>query len=333
MGDLLAAAPVIGSRMRAGDRIILLVFPQIAEFAELLDFRSEGDRLRILKIAPRLNISALRNFMREASLVSPDVVWLSPHTPIAARSWKIPLSIWIAKKLYWRSAKLVGATTERLSWLFDQRIPVERRLPLAAREHAAYGMFDPSLDAVLPAVSFKRSLLVDHADDPEYDLLIFPGASAANRKWPLNNYEELLRRLPVEWKVAICAVAEDVEVLRRVVPDGGRVELLQVPLIEALRRMARSRGVFCMDSGPVFFAQALGVPAVAMYGAVDPANVISTGIVRPIYEKRWSCQPCGSAHCIQGTPYCIASISPSRVLAEVSGLLQRENDVIGRRGH
>lgn len=318
MGDLLAAAPVIASLLRAGEKVILLVFPQTAHFVDLLDLGAERNRLRIIEIASGLNVTAMWKFFREARRVSPSLIWLSPHTPAAARSWRIPFSIWLTKKLCWRSATLGGADSERLSWLFDCRVPVDRRLPFAQRERVAFAAFCGRLEEPLPEVSFKKALMAERSGDPEYDLLIFPGAVAENRKWPLIHYAELLRRLPLDWMVGICAIAEDAAALRGAIQERSNVVLLEVPLIEAIRRMTRSRVVFCMDSGPMFFARALGVPVVAMFGASDPVNVISNDrLVRPIYRKRWSCQPCGNSRCIQREPYCISSISPSDVLAEI----------------
>lgn len=325
MGDLLSACPVIASELNAGNRIVLLVFPQIANFVELIDFGARSGDLQIIPIGLSLRPKRVAQYLSAASRISPSAIWLSPHTPLAARSWKIPLSIWLIKMLCWRSAKLGGARSEKFSWLFDERVSVDRSLPFTERERTAYSLFRAREGKMpLSPVTFRKPITHRAGAKIEFDLLIFPGAAADNRKWPLIGYSELLRHLPSDLRIAFCGLPADIGAIRRYLTATGPVVFLEVPLAQAISSITRSRMVLCMDSGPMFFAETLGVPAVAIFGASDPANVISPGgTTEAIYAKKWPCQPCGSPKCSQKSPYCISTLDPAMVADAVVSMLGR----------
>lgn len=324
MGDLVSAAPVIKSELDAGAQVHLLIFPQIGTFAGLLDFGPNQGNLRTHLLPVSGKIVAVREFFRQMSRLSPDVIWCSPHAPSAASSWKIPLLLWLVKQRYWPRAKFGGAASERLSWLFDVAVAVDRALPFRVREWTAFSLFrgDQPLTAP-PRITFKPSIQQLRHLPPAYDLLIHPGAGADNRRWPLQHHADMLRHLPADCRIAVLGLPSDVAAMKQVMPADRNIEYLTGSLEEAIASIARTRVAFTMDSGTTFFADALGVPAIALFGASDPANVIGLeGPVVPIYELKWPCQPCGSARCRQKAVYCMNSIEPVRVAHALLRLLQ-----------
>ena len=140
MGDLLAAAPVIIEELAAGIHVLLLVFPQIRGFVNLLDFGPSAGNLEVCELPVGGGVGSLRKFFQRLSRYSPELVWISPHAPAPAASWKIPLLLWFAKNRYWPRAVLAGAHSERWSVLFDERVAVDRTLPYALREWTAFGI-------------------------------------------------------------------------------------------------------------------------------------------------------------------------------------------------
>src|SRR5437588_1504956 len=139
MGDLLCASPVIASELEQGHVIKILLFPNSAlgEFLKLLDFPNRHN-LSWFRLPVSGNLTRCLSFLRQMATFRADLVWISPHASREASSWKIPLLLWFVKSLYWPHAVLGGAWDERLSSLFDLRVPVDRSLPLALREWVAY---------------------------------------------------------------------------------------------------------------------------------------------------------------------------------------------------
>jgi heptosyltransferase-2 len=257
------------------------------------------------------------------ALLSPDIVWYSPHAPRIASSWKIPLLLWLIKKRTWPDARLAGADSERLSRLFDVRVAVDRSLPYRLREWTAFSMLRGEHPVTSPPpIAFKQPLQQLRRLPPAYDLLIHPGAGSENRKWPLQHYAEMVRHLPGDCRIAVLGLPRDIAAMKQVLPGERAIEFLTGTLEEAIASIARTRVALTMDSGTMFFASVLGVPAVALFGPSDPANVIETGgSVVPVYELKWPCQPCRSSHCTEKAVYCMNSLEPAQVARTVLRLL------------
>jgi ADP-heptose:LPS heptosyltransferase len=95
---------------------------------------------------------------------------------------------------------------------------------------------------------------------------IHPGASIADKRWPLDRFHELAVAL---------AERQDVRVLAFVDPQGYGESLgaikgvvsARVPLRELMALLAHCDLLVCNDSGPMHIAGALGVPTVAVFSA------------------------------------------------------------------
>lgn len=320
MGDLLCAAPVIASELTSGVDVTLLLFPHLQTFADLIDFGPNRNNLHIVTLPFPMKWSTLRPYLNAMRVLTPDLVWYSPHSPLNASSWKIPLLLALTKRRYWSAAKLAGAQSERLSWLFDIRLPIDRTLPYALRELTAYKMMDPHTKRRhIPTIRFTERIQRTRHLPPLYDLLIHPGASASNRKWPHKYYGELLQYLPDHWRVAITALPDDVNNIQAVLPPGHRVDFITGALEDAIKSIARARLAVTMDSGPMFFAKVLGVPTIVLFGPSDPKQVVeSSPDIVPIFTPTWPCQPCSNARCHQKETYCMQSIDPLTVAKELA---------------
>ena len=91
--------------------------------------------------------------------------------------------------------------------------------------------------------------------------VIHPFAGSAKKRWPLDRFRELARRLerhvPVRW----CAGPEDE------LPDAVRF----TDLYELGCWLAGTRVYIGNDSGPTHIAAAVGAPLVALFGPTDPS--------------------------------------------------------------
>jgi ADP-heptose:LPS heptosyltransferase len=313
--------------LNSGARVILFVFTAVTKLIDLLDFGDHHNNLRVLIFPANGSLKSLFGFISETSRLAPDFVWISPHSPAAARSWRVPIFFWLLKNCFWRRARLAGAKSERFSCLFDIRVPVDRRLPLAARESTAYSTARWNGPRQLVQVKFKDSIQGYRHLAPEFDILIHPGANADNRKWPATHFVELINMLPVSYRIGVVGLPSDLEGIRSVLTSSGNLRYIVGPLEQAIISIAKTRVLLSMDSGTTFFAMILGVPTVALFGPVDPVSVLSKGgTIYPMYERKWPCQPCGNSHCSQSRNFCLTSIEPRRVAAELLLRLQSEGN-------
>ena len=324
MGDLLSAAHYVRAELDAGNNVKLLLFPSKAllEFAELIDFGTCRDNLEICQIPTSGKPLDLIRYFQKMAKYSPKLVWVSPHAPRTASSWKIPLLLWITKKIFWPGAKLAGVSSEHLSFLFDVRIPVSRDLPIAMREHIAYGLAKNNVQPMRPARFVQRIHDVRQAH-PKYDLVIHPGANAPNRKWPTAHLVKVVRMIPEQYKIAVVGIKEEIQEIMGILADNVNVDFIAGSLEQAITTIAQARVLFCMDSGSVHFSKALGVPCVALFGNCNYKNVIDPGEHDAyIYERKFSCQPCGRATCLHQSAYCIDSILPETVASNIISMLK-----------
>lgn len=330
MGDLLCAVPAITSELNQGSKVVLLVFPELSrEFLDLLDFGPNNAALQIVDLPTPLGLRNMRAFVTRMARLSPAFVWMSPHSPPAAASWRIPLLLAVVKRLHWKGAIMGGADSEPLSRLFDIRLPVDRNLPFAEREWASYSSFRQRSVGPPSAVAFRESIASARSEAPKHDVAICPGAGAENRRWPAHSIASVVGLIPPQYRIALVGLPADVAAVRSLVPADRSITCCSGTLEEALRTIAHSRVALTMDSGPMFFARTLGVPAVALFGASDPANVIGhQSSVLPLYRRTCPFQPCGRAHCMQASVQCMEAHEPAGVAQELVRLLARQESRI-----
>jgi len=155
-----------------------------------------------------------------------------------------------------------------------------------------------------------------------------PGARFLHKRWPLENFLELCRRLLAEFPVRVVVIGgtEDQQ-LGNVLADttparvhnlAGTTTLPQTAAV--LRRCALFIG---NDSGAAHLAAAAGVPCVTLFsGVVFPGLWEPWGERNVALRHRVPCEFCFSeGHCPTGTMDCIRGISVERVLAAARSFL------------
>lgn len=329
MGDVLNASPVIASQLDSGHQVKLLIFPGavLPEFIQLIDFGRNRKNLELAPLPVSRGIKAFLDYFAWAKAIEPTLIWISPHAPRSASSWKIPILLWSTQKLFWKKARLAGARSERLSILFDESVCVDRDLPYMEREHFAFSMLsDSAAGGPLRRISFISRIQDQRKLSPLYDLLIHPGANVPSRMWPSGRYQELVRLLPQHLRIAVLGIPSDIEMMRQALPSNRNIAFLTGSLEEAITAIARCRALLAMDSSALHFAKVLNVPAIALFGKCDPATVIASGSdILPIYERKFPCQPCGKTGCSQPEAYCINSIEATTVARSFLQLLNRSS--------
>src|ERR1700722_5244863 len=89
MGDLLWATPGLQAELARGFSVHLLLFPGpvLRELIALIDFGPYREKLHLHTLAA--DLEEWPRFLREMRALAPETIWISPHAPIAAASWKI----------------------------------------------------------------------------------------------------------------------------------------------------------------------------------------------------------------------------------------------------
>jgi len=319
MGDLLCAAPALQWELARASAVHLLIFPgaTLRAFCDLIDFSPHQNKLHVHAIPVSGGFARFKEFLVEMRQIAPGMVWISPHAPAADSSWKNPLALRALQLFFWPAARVVGATSERLAFLFHQRLAVDRSLPLREREWSAYRLLrGTDLPAVPPTIRFVPAIDDRRHEPPRYDLVIHPGANAKNRSWPLSKYPDLVNDLPRSWRIAVLGLPSDLAPLQETMPADRGIEYIRGTIGDSIATLASARLLLIMDSGNMHFAQVLGIPAVAVFGYTDPADIIDlSGCVDAVYEPRFPCQPCRKAICSQPEIYCLNSVEPD-VVAE-----------------
>jgi heptosyltransferase I len=140
------------------------------------------------------------------------------------------------------------------------------------------------------------------------------------KNWPLDKFAELGRRLVAEMGCQIRIVGGP--------GDQAQGELLAVQIGEGARNLCGQtdlRGLCALlksmdllvtvDSGPMHWADAMGVPLVAIFGATDPAR---TGPYRQlahvVAKDGLECRPCHSRTCARGDGACLRTLEVEQVL-------------------
>ena len=166
----------------------------------------------------------------------------------------------------------------------------------------------------------KASELLGSLKNSSY-IAMAPSAAFTLKRWPLDHFKELVRRMPKQNFVLlggpedtfideIAAVAPD-----RVLNTAGRASLLvSSALVE------RARVLVSNDTGILHVGEQLGVPTIALMGPAPfgfPSRISSTKIL----EVNLACRPCskhGQGPCVNSNFHqCLVDISPMQVASEI----------------
>lgn len=109
---------------------------------------------------------------------------------------------------------------------------------------------------------------------PEQRFVVFaPGASKANKEWPVAHYVSLAKMLTADgWAVVVAGGKTDVEKGRQLSETvDGLIDLTGKTNLKELAALLTEAALFVSgDTGPLHIAVAVGVPIVSLYGPTRP---------------------------------------------------------------
>jgi len=149
---------------------------------------------------------------------------------------------------------------------------------------------------------------------------VHPGARIATRRWGDARFAEVARQTHCTTTAHILWFSEPGDSSEA--PSLERIHTVKLDFRLFLAVLSFCRLLVCNDSGPMHFANLLGVPVVAIFGPQNPTWFGPRGprdqvVIRP---EMW-CRPCFD-YCVFDQPYCLRTITPAEVISSVQKALQ-----------
>jgi ADP-heptose:LPS heptosyltransferase len=206
-----------------------------------------------------------------------------------------------------------------------RRRTVERYLdalePLGIRNDYRRPRFH--LDADLAARARER-LAAAGLGERSYAALV-PGSLWATKRWPVDRYAELARRIRGELGLGVAVLGSTSErgLCTTVAAASGALDLSgEMGLGETAAAISMARLFVGNDSGPLHMAMALDVPSVAIFGPTDPSQFDFEG--HSLVYEDLECSACsfyGGERCRLSHWRCMNSIDAERVFDAACRLL------------
>ncbi len=162
-------------------------------------------------------------------------------------------------------------------------------------------------------------------------VVLAPGTSAfaAFKRWPIQRFARLHELLRADGLHPVFSFGPGEEALETALRDRLGSEAVVFRGSEHrlelwLGLMAEAAAVVAADSGALHVAQALGTPAVALFGPKDPERYGPRHVRSLVLRAPVPCAPCGRRRC--PAPLCVRGITPEAVHTALTRLL-------GRAGH
>jgi len=160
---------------------------------------------------------------------------------------------------------------------------------------------------------------VESDGQPGPHVALAPFSRWNTKDWPQEKFVELGRRLVKEMgcRIRILGGAGNEEAgasMARQIGAGARNLCGRTDLVGMCSLLKNMDLLITVDSGPMHWADAMGVPLVAVFGATDPAR---TGpyhqLDHVVAKEGLACRPCHSRICARGDLACLRTLEVEAV--------------------
>jgi heptosyltransferase I len=155
-------------------------------------------------------------------------------------------------------------------------------------------------------------------------IVLQPGARWLNKRWPVEHFAEVARRLAgrdAALNFAILGGAEDEALghtIAQAVPDRCLDLTGKLSLPEMVEWIRLSELMVTNDTGPMHVAAALGKRVVALFGPTEPTRTGPYGQIHHALQLDLPCVPCMRSSCTYFKPLeCLRALSPTAVFDAV----------------
>jgi heptosyltransferase-1 len=159
-------------------------------------------------------------------------------------------------------------------------------------------------------------------------IVIQPGARWMNKRWPVENFTEVVRQLAATrpgFKFAIMGSADD-QAAGAAIAQADPKRCLdltgKVSLPEMIEWIRLSELMISNDTGPMHVAAALGKPVVAIFGPTEPRRTGPYGQLQNVVRVDLPCAPCLKSRCTYFKPMeCLRAIAPETIFTRAKTLI------------
>ena len=169
-------------------------------------------------------------------------------------------------------------------------------------------------------------------------IVLQPGARWPNKRWPIEYYAELVRKLAAvhpDFKFVILGGETDQELGAHIARGDSQrcLDLTgKISLPEMVEWIRSSELMITNDTGPMHVAAALGKPLVAIFGPTEPRRTGPYGQLDSAVQSSLPCVPCLKSRCAYSKPLeCLRLISPDMILVRVEAKLETLAPQPGRK--
>ena len=160
-------------------------------------------------------------------------------------------------------------------------------------------------------------------------IVLQPGARWLNKRWPAENFAELVRLAANHFPTARFAILGDAgdkpaaEIISRAAPERCLNLCGETSLPEMVEWLRLCDLMVTNDTGPMHVAAALGKPLVALFGPTEPRRTGPYGQLENVLRIELPCSPCLKGYCAYEKPNeCLNAISPAMVFERMRKQLQ-----------
>jgi lipopolysaccharide heptosyltransferase I len=156
-------------------------------------------------------------------------------------------------------------------------------------------------------------------------IVLQPGARWQNKRWPVEHFAELVRRLAPgqpHTRFAILGDGGD-QLLGEIISEAAPGQCLnlcgQISLAEMVEWIRRCDLMVTNDTGPMHAAAAMGKPLIALFGPTEPRRTGPYGQLANVLRVDLPCSPCLKPHCGLIKPEeCLRALSPALVVERIN---------------
>lgn len=230
-----------------------------------------------------------------------------------------------------RSSTKIGYGTNERRRLFTDTIPYAHEdyealsflrllLPLGIKVSSADSAFSLRVPAAV-----RDSLAPWQGELGSGYVVLFPGASIPERRWPLAAFRELARRLTASGRRVVVVGGRGDAVVATAIADGVALDLAgRTSLPQTAAILDGADLLVSGDSGMLHLAVALGIPTVSLFGPGIAPKWAPQGARHVVINHHLPCSPCtcwGQTPSCSRQGLCISGITVEEVLSAISKLI------------
>jgi len=338
MGDVLMTTPALRALAQAGPnrRLTLLTSPSGSAAANLIPYVDDV----ILYEAPWMKASAARasshydrrmaDRLRSGGFDAAVIFTCYTQSPLPAawlcRLGDIPLRLACCRE---NPYQLLTDWVKEDEPEVRVRHEVRRQLDLVAAIGST--TLDERMSVAVGAAAAERidSLLTNCVDVSRRWIVLHPGATAASRRYPAEQFAEVARlvRQSLDCQIVWTGAPDEVSLV------AGLQDLMEAPscslagqlTVEELAALiARAPLLVSNNTAAVHLASALSTPVVDLYALTNPQHTPWMVPCRVLYQDV-PCRFCYKSQCPEGHHRCLRDLSPETVVAAVFDLLDESS--------